>query len=109
MKARTPTKSAMQEAYENLRAEFQKKLEETVAIEHNNAIELCIVTRMAADVDCGFADKTVLRATKRWKSYIDSVHSGNVSLQDIKDNLKEENGITFDWMESGNDARRNKT
>jgi hypothetical protein len=98
MNARLPTKSAMQEAYENLRAEFQKKLEEMVAVEHNNAIELCIVTRTAADVDSGLAESTVLKTTKRWKSYIDSVHSGNVSLQEIKDTLKEENGITFDWM-----------
>lgn len=98
MNARLPTKSAMQEAYENLRAEFQKKLEEMVAVEHNNAIELCIVTRVQADVDSGLAESTVTKTTKRWKSYIDSVHSGNVTLQEIKDNLKTENGITFDWM-----------
>ena len=98
MKARIPDKSAMQEAYEQLRAEFQKKLEEMVETEHNNAIELCIVTRTAADVDSGLAESTVLKTTKRWKSYIDSVHSGNVTLQEIKDNLKTENGITFDWM-----------
>jgi pullulanase/glycogen debranching enzyme len=95
MKARTPTKTSLQE----IKDEYNRLLQEAVAREHTNAIELCIVTRTAADVDSGLAESTVLKTTKRWKSYIDSVHSGNVTLQEIKDTLKEENGITFDWME----------
>lgn len=98
MKARMPSKSALQE----IKEEYNRLLQEAAKREHNNAIELCIVTRTAADVDSGLAESTVSKTTKRWKSYIDSVHSGNVSLQEIKDNLKEENGITFDWMEGDN-------
>jgi pullulanase/glycogen debranching enzyme len=94
MKAIIPTKSALQE----IKEEYNRLLQEAVAKEHANAIDLCIVTRMAADVDSGLAESTVLKTTKRWKSYIDSVHSGNVTLQEIKDTLKEENGIIFDWM-----------
>lgn len=94
MKARVPDKSALQE----IKDEYNRLLQEAVKKEHSNAIELCIVTRVQADVDSGLAESTVTKTTKRWKSYIDSVHSGNVSLQEIKDNLKTENGITFDWM-----------
>ena len=94
MKARTPTKSSLQE----IKDEYNRLLQEAVKKEHSNAIELCIVTRVQADVDSGLAESTVTKTTKRWKSYIDSVHSGNVTLQEIKDNLKTENGITFDWM-----------
>lgn len=94
MKARTPTKTSLQE----IKDEYNRLLQEAVKKEHSNAIELCIVTRVAADVDSGLAESTITKTTKRWKSYIDSVHSGNVTLQEIKDMLKEENGITFDWM-----------
>lgn len=94
MKARTPTKTSLQE----IKDEYNRLLQEAVKKEHSNAIELCIVTRVAADVDSGLAESTITKTTKRWKSYIDSVHSGNVTLQEIKDNLKTENGITFDWM-----------
>lgn len=105
MKARIPTKSRMQEMYDELKATYEKELEriteqyqKKVDDAYNEAIDLCIVTRMQADIDSGLAESTVLKTTKRWKSYIDSVHSGNVSLQEIKDTLKEENGIIFEWM-----------
>lgn len=94
MKARTPTKTSLQE----IKDEYNRLLQEAVKKEHEHAIELCIVTRVQADVDSGLAESTVTKTTKRWKSYIDSVHSGNVTLQEIKDNLKTENGITFDWI-----------
>jgi hypothetical protein len=105
MNARIPTKSRMQEMYDELKATYEKELDrikqeyqKKVDEAHEQAIDLCIVTRMQADIDSGLAESTVLKTTKRWKSYIDSVHSGNVTLQEIKDTLKEENGIIFDWM-----------
>lgn len=103
MKARTPTKTSLQE----IKDEYNRLLQEAVAKEHEHAIELCIVTRVQADVDSGLAESTVTKTTKRWKSYIDSVHSGNVTLQEIKDALKEEHGIEFDW--SDNNGRTDKT
>ncbi len=88
MKARVPTQTTMQQAVDNAKEEAM-----------TNAIKLCVVTGLASDVDCGFAKSTLEKKNKKWKSYIDSVHSGNVTLQEIKDTLKEENGITFNWME----------
>ena len=102
MKALIPTKTTVQQ----LREEFQTKYNEGIKAEHELAIELCIVTRMMADIDSGLAESTVLKTTKRWKSYIDSVHSGNVTLQEIKDALKEEHGIVLDW--SDDNARTDK-
>ena len=64
MNARIPTKSRMQEMYDELKAEFQKKLEEAVDKEHSNAINLCILTRLMADIDSGLAESTVMKTTK---------------------------------------------
>ena len=36
---------------------------------------------------------------KKWKSYIDSVRNGNVAYEEIVETLKEEKGITFDWID----------
>lgn len=95
MKALVPTKSVMQK----LKEEYDAKLKELVRLEHDAAINLAIVTRMAADIDEGLDEEVVVSTTKRWRSYIDSVHSDNVSLQEIKDALKEDYGIDFSWMD----------
>lgn len=70
-----------------------------VKLEHDAAINLAIVTRMAADIDEGLDEETVVSTTKRWRSYIDSVHSSNVTLKEIKDSLRDENGVDFSWMD----------
>lgn len=94
MKAFVPKKSD----YQKLKEFYDEKLKELVKLEHSEAINLAIVTRIAADVDSGLAESTILKNTKRWKSYIDSVHSGNVTLQEIIDTLEKENGLDFSWM-----------
>jgi hypothetical protein len=106
MNARIPTKSRMQEMYDELKATYEKELDrinqeyqKKVDEAFEQAINLCIVTRMQADIDSGLAESTVLKTTKRWRSYIDSVHSGNVSLEEIKTTLKEEHGMKFEWMD----------
>jgi hypothetical protein len=106
MKARIPDKSRMQELYEELKAKYEVELEKlneeykrNVEKVRDETLNACILTRMQADIDSGLAESTVMKTTKRWKSYIDSVHSGNVTLQEIKDTLKEENGIIFEWMD----------
>lgn len=88
MKARIPSKTTMQQLIETAQEEATM-----------NAIKLCVVTGMASDVDCGFAESTLMKKYKKWKSYIDSVRCGNVTWQEIADNLKEEKGITFDWID----------
>lgn len=106
MNARIPTKSRMQEMYDELKAIYEKELEkinkkyqEKVDEAFDNAINLCILTRMQADIDSGLAESTVMKTTKRWKSYIDSVHCGNVTKEEIKATLKEEHGMKFEWMD----------
>lgn len=94
MKAFIPQKSD----YQKLKEWYDEKLKELVKIEHDAAINLAIITRTQADIDSGLSESTVIKNTKRWKSYIDSVQSGNVSLREIRDNLEQENGIVFDWM-----------
>ena len=94
MKAFVPKKSD----YQKLKEFYDEKLKELVKLEHSEAINLAIVTRMAADIDSGLAESTIIKNTKRWRSYIDSVHSGNVTLQEIIDTLEKENGFDFSWM-----------
>lgn len=96
MNAFVPQKSD----YQKLKEQYDEKLKELVKLEHSAAINLAIVTRMQADIDEGFESEDVLRAAKRWSSYIESVHSGNVTLKEIKESLKEENGIDLDWLRS---------
>lgn len=96
MKAFIPQKSD----YQKLKKQYDEKLKELVKLEHSSAINLAIITRMQADIDEGFESDDVLRAAKRWKSYIESVHNGNVTLKEITDNLKEENGIDLDCLGS---------
>lgn len=86
MKAFVPQKSD----YQRLKEYYDEKLKELVKLEHDAAINLAIVTRMAADIDEGLSEETVVSTTKRWRSYIDSVHSGNVTLKEIKDSLRDE-------------------
>lgn len=95
MKAFVPQKSD----YQRLKEYYDEKLKELVQLEHDAAINLAIVTRMAADIDEGLPEETVVSTTKRWRSYIDSVHSGNVTLKEIKDSLRDENGVDFSWMD----------
>lgn len=95
MKAFVPQKSD----YQRLKEYYDEKLKELVKLEHDAAINLAIVTRMAADIDEGLDEETVVSTTKRWRSYIDSVHSGNVTLKEIKDSLRDENGVDFSWMD----------
>lgn len=96
MNAFVPQKSD----YQKLKEQYDAKLVELVKLEHSAAINLAIVTRMQADIDEGFDPEDVVRAAKRWRSYIDSVHNGNVTLQEIKESLEEECGIDLSWMES---------
>lgn len=116
MKARVPDKSAMQKIQEEydrslqaIREDFNKKLKEMqeeydrcLAINtenaQNNAIKLCVVTGTASFVDMGFAESSITKFSKRWKSYIDSVRKGTVELQEVIDTLEEEEDISFDWM-----------
>lgn len=105
MKARVPTKSRMQEMYDELKATYEKELDrinqeyqKKVDEAFDSAINLCIVTRMQADIDSGLAESTVLKTTKRWRSYIDSVHSGNVTVEEITATLEEDYGLKFEWM-----------
>ena len=86
--------------YQKLKEQYDAKLMELVKLEHSSAINLAIVTRMQADIDEGLDPEDVVRAAKRWKSYIESVHNGNVTLKEITDNLKEENGIDLDCLGS---------
>lgn len=95
MKAFVPQKSD----YQRLKEYYDEKLKELVQLEHDAAINLAIVTRMATDIDEGLPEETVVSTTKRWRSYIDSVHSGNVTLKEIKDSLRDENGVDFSWMD----------
>lgn len=88
MKARVPTQTTMQQAVNNAKEEAM-----------TNAIKLCVVTGLASDVDCGFAKSTLEKKYKKWKSYIDSVRSGNVTWQEIAETLKEEHDISFDWID----------
>jgi hypothetical protein len=88
MKARVPNQTTM-----------QQMIDAAVSQAQTNAIKLCVVTGIAADVDCGFAESTLQKKYKKWKSYIDSVRSGNVTWEEIAQTLEEENGITFDWMD----------
>lgn len=88
MKARVPNKTTMQQL-----------IDEAVEKATTNAIKLCVVTGIAADVDCGFAESTLQKKYKKWKSYIDSVRSGNVAWEEIAETLEEEKGITFDWID----------
>ncbi len=87
MKARVPNQTTLQKAVEE--AENQAM---------TNAIKLCVVTGIASDIDCGFAESTITKKYKRWKSYIDSVRNGNVTWQEIADELKQEHNISFDWI-----------
>ena len=98
MRAFVPQKSD----YQKLKEFYDEKLKELVKLEHDAAINLAIVTRMAADIDEGLDEATVVNTTKRWRSYIDSVHSGNVTLKEIKDSLRDENGVDFSWMDKEN-------
>lgn len=105
MNARVPTKSAMQELqeeYEESLRKMQEEYDRCLAINtenaQNNAIKLCVVTGTASFVDMGFAESSITKFSKRWKSYIDSVRKGNVTWQEIATMLKEEEDITFDWM-----------
>lgn len=88
MKARIPSKTTMQQL-----------IDEAVEKATTNAIKLCVVTGTMADVDCGFAQSTLEKKYKKWKSYIDSVRNGNVAYEEIVETLKEEKGITFDWID----------
>ena len=63
-----------------------------------NAIKLCIVTFVASLNDVGLAESTIDKILKKEKSYIDSIRNGNVEWQEIAETLREEKGITFDWI-----------
>jgi hypothetical protein len=105
MKARIPDKSRMQELYEELKAKYEVELEKlneeykrNVEKVRDETLNACILTRMQADIDSGLAESTVMKTTKRWKSYIDSVHSGNVTLSEIKTTLEDDYHMDFSWM-----------
>ena len=63
-----------------------------------NAIKLCVVTFVASLNDVGPAESTIDKILKKEKSYIDSIRNGNVEWQEIAECLKEEKGISFDWI-----------
>lgn len=90
MKARIPTKTTMQQTIEIAKEQAQ-----------TNAIKLCVVTFMQSLVDVGLADSTIDKILKKERSYIDSIRGGNVTWQEIADNLKEEKNITFEWDGEG--------
>lgn len=105
MNARIPTKSAMQEiqaeydeSLKKIQAEYDRCLALNTEQAQTNAIKLCTVTLMQSFVDVGFADSTVDKVLKRWRSYINSVRAGNVTYEEIAENLEEEKGIRFDWI-----------
>ena len=95
MKARVPDKSLIQQMQE----EYNKKLAEEVDKAQINAIMLCMVTFMQSLDDVGFAESTIDKVYKKEKSYINSIRSGNVTWQEIAEELEKTKGITFNWLE----------
>ena len=95
MKARVPDKSLIQQMQE----EYNKKLAEEVDKAQINAIKLCMVTFMQSLDDVGFAESTIDKVYKKEKSYINSIRSGNVTWQEIAEELEKTKGITFNWLE----------
>ena len=84
MKARLPDKTTM-----------QKSIDEA----QNNAIKLCMVTFMQSLDDVGLSESTMKKIYKKQKSYIDSIRAKTVTWQEIAENLQQEKGITFEWIE----------
>ena len=95
MKARVPDKSLIQQMQE----EYDKRLAEEVDKAQTNAIKLCMVTFMQSLDDVGLAESTIDKVYKKEKSYINSIRSGNVTWQEIAEELEKTKGITFKWLE----------
>jgi hypothetical protein len=83
MKARVPNRTLIQSERDKAQTD---------------AIKLCVVTFVASLNDIGLAESTIDKILKKEKSYIDSIRNGNVEWQEIAETLKEEKGITFDWI-----------
>lgn len=97
MKARVPDKTTL-----------QKLLDEAADKARTDAIKLCCVTDVASLNDIGLAESTIDKKLKKQFSYIQSILKGNVTWQEIAEALKEERGITFEWIEElgENNARK---
>lgn len=95
MKSRVLDKSHIQQ----LQEEYDKRLAEEVDKAQTNAIKLCMVTFMQSLDDVGLAESTIDKVYKKEKSYINSIRSGNVTWQEIAEELEKTKGITFKWLE----------
>lgn len=84
MKARLPNKTMIQSERDKAQTD---------------AIKLCIVTFVASLNDVGLAESTIDKVYKKEKSYINSIRSGNVTWQEIAEELERTKGITFNWLE----------
>lgn len=95
MKSRVIDKSHIQQ----LQEEYDKRLAEEVDKAQTNAIKLCMVTFMQSLDDVGLAESTIDKVYKKEKSYINSIRKGNVTWQEIAEELEKTKGITFKWLE----------
>lgn len=95
MKSRVLDKSHIQQ----LQEEYDKRLAEEVDKAQTNAIKLCMVTFMQSLDDVGLAESTIDKIYRKEQSYVNSIRSGNVTWQEIAEELEKTKGITFNWLE----------
>jgi molecular chaperone GrpE (heat shock protein) len=94
MKSRVLDKSHIQQ----LQEEYDKRLAEEVDKAQTNAIKLCMVTFMQSLDDVGLAESTIDKIYRKEQSYVNSIRKGNVTWQEIAENLETEKGLTFNWI-----------
>jgi molecular chaperone GrpE (heat shock protein) len=94
MKSRVLDKSHIQQ----LQEEYDKRLAEEVDKARTDAIKLCMVTFMQSLDDVGLAESTIDKIYRKEQSYVNSIRKGNVTWQEIAENLETEKGLTFNWI-----------